>query len=110
MQQEAAIATGGNVVALTVSRSQNRIAYGLDTVHKCFSQSEVSNKNSRSTTAMIEILDFSARAEAWKRDMDGLLQAINFAVENFPSDTGQVRESGDLLYGLENLRKRGQEE
>lgn len=108
MQHDATIPTGGNVIALTVSTSRGRIAYALDTVHLCFSQSQLSDKNSRSSTPKIGMLNFSTAATAWEHSSDGVSRSIHSAIRELRSDTDQARESENLLYGLENLRKRGQ--
>ncbi|KAL8923587.1 MAG: hypothetical protein Q9208_004534 [Pyrenodesmia sp. 3 TL-2023] len=110
MQHDATIFTGGNVIALTVSTSQDQIAYALDTVHLCFSQSQLSDINSRNTTPKIGMLNFSAAATAWEHGSDEVSRSVHSAIRALPSDTDQAQESGNLLYGLENLRKRGQDE
>ncbi|KAL8905505.1 MAG: hypothetical protein Q9207_002608 [Kuettlingeria erythrocarpa] len=107
MQHDTTISTSGNVVALTVSKSQDQIAYAIDTVHLCFSQSQLSDKNRISTTPMIEILNFSKARAAWEHGSDVVSRSIHSSIRELASDADDARESRDLLYGLENLRKRG---
>ncbi|KAL8963350.1 MAG: hypothetical protein Q9193_000372 [Seirophora villosa] len=119
MQQEAAIATEGNLISMTVSKSRDHIAYAIDTEHKQFSQSQLVDMDRPRPSASIGILSYSAMTGHWEHNVD-LQQAILLASRNLSSRASHVdqafggkmrsRDSASLLYGLENLRKRGQDE
>ncbi|KAI4117813.1 MAG: hypothetical protein LQ345_002035 [Seirophora villosa] len=119
MQQEAAIATEGNVISITVSKNRDHIAYAIDTEHKQFSQSQLVDMDRPTPSASIGILSYSAMTGHWEHNVD-LEQAIRLATPNLSSRASHVdqafggkmssRDSASLLYGLENLRKRGQDE
>lgn len=116
MQQEAAISTEGNVIGITVSRNQHNIAYAIDTEHKQFSQSQLVDMDRRMPNASIGIVSYSPMTGNWEHNVD-LQQAIHLATRDLPSHVYQTmgaklkgHDSAGLLYGLENLRKRGQDE
>ncbi|KAI4091099.1 MAG: hypothetical protein LQ344_004327 [Seirophora lacunosa] len=119
MQQEAAIATEGNVISITVSKNRDHIAYAIDTEHKQFSQSQLVDMDRPTLSASIGILSYAAMTGHWGHNVE-LQQAIRLATRNLSSRASHVdqafggkmrsRDSASLLYGLENLRKRGQDE
>ncbi|KAL8651293.1 MAG: hypothetical protein Q9210_003338 [Variospora velana] len=116
MQQEAAISTEGNVIGITVSRNQDHIAYAIDTEHKQFSQSQLVDMDRRMPNTSIGIMSYSAMTGNWEHNLD-LQQAIHLATRDLSSHVYQTtgaklkgRDSAGLMYGLENLRKRGQDE
>ena len=116
VQQEMVISTEANVVAVTVSRDQYHIAYAMDTEHKCFSQSAIADQTSQAERSRVGFLSFSKATRRWEKDTD-LQNAIAGIALNLPCTSDQIpgekpsnRNSTSLLYGLENLRKRGQEE
>ncbi|KAL9014147.1 MAG: hypothetical protein Q9173_001203 [Seirophora scorigena] len=118
MRQEAAIATEGNVIGITVSKNRDHIAYAIDTEHKQFSQFQLVEVDRPTPSATIGILSYSAMTGHWQHNVD-LQQAIRLATRNLSSRASHVdqalggkmrnRDSASLLYGLENLRKRGQD-
>ncbi|KAI4287691.1 MAG: hypothetical protein L6R35_003053 [Caloplaca aegaea] len=116
MQQEAAISTEGNVIGITVSKNQDDIAYAIDTEHKQFSQSQLVDMDRRMPNASIGIMSYSAMTGNWEHNVD-LQQAIHLATRDLSSHVHhnmgsklKGHDSAGLLYGLENLRKRGQDE
>ncbi|KAL8840355.1 MAG: hypothetical protein Q9170_001370 [Blastenia crenularia] len=114
VKQEEAISTEGNVISLTVSKDQHHVAYAMDTNHKIFSQSRVSAEITQSGRPSIGFLSFSAAEGTWDKDRE-LQSAIANVLRNLPEDDERAiggkkssnRDSVGVLYGLENLRKRG---
>ncbi|KAL8723226.1 MAG: hypothetical protein Q9225_000416 [Loekoesia sp. 1 TL-2023] len=117
LQREVVFSTEGNVIGVTVSKDQNCIAYAMDTDHKSFSRTQVADKCSQKQRPSIGFLNFSTAKGMWKKNME-LQNAFASVMRDLPEDDEQVmdgkesgnRGPGSLLYGLENLRKRGQDE
>lgn len=109
---ECSKAMQGNVVDIAYSAHQNCIVYAVDTVHQASSQSQVQDGKGR---LRIGTLQYSVMMESWEVDLS-LQDAIGHAIDSVPQDdepaadeaTGDSSES--LLYNLEKLRKRYQEE
>ncbi|KAL8706748.1 MAG: hypothetical protein Q9201_000273 [Fulgogasparrea decipioides] len=116
IEPEAYLALQSNVIDINLSRHQDCIAYTMDTDHAAFSQSQLVEESRRSERLSIGIKRFSTETGLWDED-SGLRTAIFGAIRDIHVDDDGVegekvkrRGSGSLLYGLENLRKRGQAE
>ncbi|KAL9031794.1 MAG: hypothetical protein Q9196_000221 [Gyalolechia fulgens] len=116
IERDLAVSTEGNVVGLTVSNEQSRVAYAMDTDHQLFSRSQVVDRNDRTERPRIGSLSFSTKTGLWEKDME-LQNAIVHGLRDLPRSDEQImdgetssnRESVGL-YGLENLRKRGSDD
>lgn len=108
-------AVQGNVVDLAYTTHQNCLIYAVDTVHQALSQFQVEDRNVWTGRVGIGILQYSAMIESWEVDLD-LQEAVGHAVDSAPKDDGLEEDkavgasSESLLYSLEKLRKRNQEE
>ncbi|KAL8737883.1 MAG: hypothetical protein Q9181_001255 [Wetmoreana brouardii] len=114
IEHEAYLALPSNVIDINLSRHQDCIAYAMDTDHTAFSQSQLVDESRRSERLSIGIKRFSTETGLWDED-SGLRTAIFGAIRDRHIDNEDVEGqkvtkggSGSLLYGLENLRKRGQ--
>ncbi|KAL8943769.1 MAG: hypothetical protein Q9216_000875 [Gyalolechia sp. 2 TL-2023] len=116
IERNLAVSTEGNVVGLTVSNEQHRVAYAMDTDHQSFSQSQVIERENGIPRPSIGYLSFSTARGLWGKDME-LQNAIVDGLRDVPeSDERTVdgRNSSNRdsvsLYGLENLRKRSSDD
>lgn len=117
LRRESFFSTEGNVIGVAVSKDQNCIAYAMDTDHKSFSQSQMADKVCQNQRPSVGFLKFSMVKGLWEKDME-LQNAVASVLRGLREDNEQVmdekkskdRDPVSLLYGLENLRKKGQDE
>ncbi|KAL8631687.1 hypothetical protein Q9189_002594 [Teloschistes chrysophthalmus] len=115
LHYECSKAVQGNVVDIAYSAQHSCIVYAVDTVRQALSQSQVNDRDARAGRLRIGILQFSAMVESWEMMDLGLQNAIGQAVDDAPrgeepAEDEATRDSSEgLLYSLEKLRKRYQE-
>ena len=103
----------GNVLDVVVLQEEHSIIYSIDNLHEPLTKDIV--QHSRNNPA-IGCFEYNSRLDVWQPSIKWQknAQSINqFALRQV--DVGEEAKGGrgplnELFYGMENLRKRGQEE
>lgn len=104
--------TEGNVIDVTVIPGQRSILYSMDNLH----EPSTTNVRTNNSIPYVGTCSYSYSSGGWSREgeMGAVAVAINrwaAMQENSVSDSKkQCKNPGDLLYSIEKLRKRGQDD
>ena len=105
--------TKGNVLDATILAGQNTIIYTMDNVHLPLSTKTPRNPEKRSSLPWIGYIDLG-KWQSKESVLDGTVGTINECMSgqdaNNDLQDGSLAALQELLYGIDNLRKRGQEE
>lgn len=109
-------AVEGNVIDSTVLHDRRSIIYSMDSVHKSFSTTTIDTDPEQKQRPSIGAIHFNVESQTWEKDKYlpvGLLLAMDERMKNQNlferNDIGKGRSFRDLIYSIESLRKRGQE-
>lgn len=101
----------GNILDVAVVENKRMIIYSLDNFHVPFSTAVIADKDQQTTMATIGSLTLD-RSGRW-RQRDIMRNIVARIGSDATKDAGYMKQGqslSSLLYGVENLRKRGQEE
>ena len=105
----------GNVIDFIILQNQGTILYSMDTVHRPFSTTAVTSERDQQTRPSVGTISFSS-IHGSHEDTRRFAKLIS-SMENRAKDQpfvsqeapGKGRSLREMLYGLESLRKRGEE-
>lgn len=112
---ERTVSLQGNVLDVVFIRHLDTIFYSMDPLHQPFSTTIVGNDQMSNPELTVGALNL--KHEGWRKDTgpsEKLVSALENCLENQPdvlqNGTAKGSSMRELLYSLENLRKRGSED
>lgn len=115
MQYRGCCPVSGNVVDVTTLNEKSTIIFSLDNCHTAFSITALASEAEQFSRPMLGYLSFNSSGH-WEGigDLENPIACIEQSAKTQEpvKDSGQENERllRELLYGIENLRKRGQED